>query len=156
MLDLRDGFGAVRIASLWLLCEVEQGLIVDTSWQSSWSGAENDSLRQLVAMTRSDAMAAAPYLLLRGTKFQCSVWKAVMRIPYGNVVSYSALGRSIGCSCAQAVGQALKLNRIFWFVPCHRVVAANGTLGGYSPGGGVKRCLLEYEANVPQADKTLR
>lgn len=145
-LELPEGLCAVRIASLWLLCGVEQGRIVETEWRLEWGGEESAVLRELSSASCLDAMAAYPYLSLRGTPFQRSVWKAVMRVPFGSVVGYGALGRSVGCSCAQAVGQALKKNYIFWFVPCHRVVAASGALGGYGPGGGIKSCLLDYES----------
>lgn len=148
MLKLPDGLRAVRIASLWLLCVVEEGRIVETAWRPAWDGEESGPLRELFIATCHDPMAAYPYVMLRGTPFQRSVWMAAMRVPCGAVVGYGALGRSLGCSCAQAVGQALKRNRVFWFVPCHRVVAANGAQGGYSPGAAIKRRLLDYEAGL--------
>lgn len=148
MLELHDGLGAVRIASLWLLCVVDEGRIVETAWRPTWDGEESSALQKLFAATCHDPMAAYPYVMLRGTSFQRSVWTAAMRVPCGTVVGYGALGRSIGCSCAQAVGQALKRNRVFWFVPCHRVVAVNGAQGGYGPGAAIKRSLLDYEAGL--------
>lgn len=145
MFELTDGLSAVRVASLWLLCVVEQGKIVETQWCPFWHGEESLALRSLFDASCRDSMAAYPFVELRGTPFQRSVWRAAMRVPFGSVVGYGALGRSIGCSCAQAVGQALKKNRIFWFVPCHRVIAAGDALGGYGPGAAIKRSLLDFE-----------
>jgi len=83
---------------------------------------------------------------LRGTPFQLKVWKALLKIPPGQTVTYGQVARAIGSpKAARAVGAACRANPIPWLIPCHRVVAANG-LGGYS-GGGVKRkrAMLKWE-----------
>jgi methylated-DNA-[protein]-cysteine S-methyltransferase len=88
-----------------------------------------------------------PTLDLRGSAFQQTVWKALLRIPWGEVRTYGEIGRSIGVGGgARAVGGANHENPIAILVPCHRVVSAGGQLGGY--GGGVerKRWLLAHEA----------
>ena len=64
--------------------------------------------------------------------FQRRVYLALLDIPAGTTISYGELARRIGCRSAQAVGQALKRNPFAPQVPCHRVVAANGTIGGYN------------------------
>lgn len=87
-------------------------------------------------------------LSLSGTPFQNSVWAMLQQIPYGSVWSYSAQAERLGCNSAvRAVGQANALNPICILVPCHRVIAKDGTLGGYSGGLRVKRLLLQYEEN---------
>lgn len=65
------------------------------------------------------------------TEFQRKVYLELLNVPEGESVSYGELGRRIGCSSAQAVGQALKRNPFAPEVPCHRVVAADGSLCGY-------------------------
>lgn len=81
-----------------------------------------------------------------GTAFQRAVWDALRAIPYGETASYLEIGRAVGkVQAARAVGQANNRNPIAIVIPCHRVVNADGKLGGY--GGGVwrKQALLELE-----------
>ena len=66
------------------------------------------------------------------TPFQRRVYLALLDVPAGETITYGALARRIGCRSAQAVGQALKRTPFAPEVPCHRVVAADGTLGGYN------------------------
>lgn len=82
-----------------------------------------------------------------GTAFQRRVWDALTRIPAGETRSYIEIGRAIGCRAARAIGQANGRNPIPILIPCHRVVAADGSLGGYSGGDGpaTKRLLLDLE-----------
>jgi methylated-DNA-[protein]-cysteine S-methyltransferase len=80
------------------------------------------------------------------TPFQRSVYEAMARIPYGELVSYGDLAREAGSPRAfRAVGQACNRNPLPIIVPCHRVVAADGSLGGYGGGLDVKRTLLALE-----------
>ncbi|HEY50114.1 MAG TPA: methylated-DNA--[protein]-cysteine S-methyltransferase [Dehalococcoidia bacterium] len=81
------------------------------------------------------------------TAFQETVWGETRSISYGEVKSYSWLARQIGKPQAcRAVGRALARNRLPIIVPCHRVVASDGGLGGFSGGLWLKRRLLELEA----------
>lgn len=66
------------------------------------------------------------------TPFQRRVYLALLDIHRGQTITYAELARRIGCRSAQAVGQALKRNPFAPEVPCHRVVAAGGSLGGYN------------------------
>ncbi len=81
-----------------------------------------------------------------GTPFQRRVWTEMARIPFGATESYGALAREVG-SVARAVGGACGANPIPIVIPCHRVVAEGGGLGGFSGGTGpaTKRVLLELE-----------
>lgn len=81
----------------------------------------------------------------KGTAFQQRVWQALLSIPYGETVSYGELARMVGCKSAQAVGQAVGANPIALFIPCHRVIAAHGKLGGYAYGQEIKKRLLHIE-----------
>ncbi|HET6372916.1 MAG TPA: MGMT family protein [Candidatus Polarisedimenticolia bacterium] len=91
------------------------------------------------------------------TPFQRLVLDATARIPHGRVASYGEIARAIGRpGAARAVGQALSVNPVPLVVPCHRVIASNGRLGGFTVGGnpsgvGVKRRLLELERAIPPA-----
>ena len=81
----------------------------------------------------------------KGTAFQQRVWQALLTIPYGETVSYGEIAQMVGCKSAQAVGQAVGRNPIALNIPCHRVIAANGQLGGYAYGTEIKKQLLELE-----------
>jgi methylated-DNA-[protein]-cysteine S-methyltransferase len=84
--------------------------------------------------------------LSEATSFQREVWEAARQIPYGQTRSYVWVARQIGKpGAARAVGQALGRNPLPIIIPCHRVVASNGSLGGFSGGLEIKRFLLELE-----------
>jgi methylated-DNA-[protein]-cysteine S-methyltransferase len=88
-------------------------------------------------------------LRMPGTPFQCQVWEGLRAIPYGSTVSYAELARRIGRpGASRAVGSANGRNPISIVVPCHRVIAADGTLGGYGGGLERKEWLLEHETSV--------
>lgn len=85
----------------------------------------------------------------QGTPFQQTVWAALRTIPYGQTVSYIDVAKMIGRpSASRAVGGANGKNPIPILIPCHRVVAADGSLGGYSLGLEMKRRLLELEGGA--------
>ena len=88
-----------------------------------------------------------PRLNPQGTDFQQRVWQALLNIPYGKTVSYGEIARTVGCKSAQAVGQAVGANPIALLIPCHRVIAAHGKIGGYEYGTEIKKKLLELEGN---------
>lgn len=80
-----------------------------------------------------------------GTDFQKAVWKKLLDVPYGQVVTYQDLARAVGRpKAARAVGNAVGTNPLPIVVPCHRVLASNG-LGGYSCGIDIKKNLLKIE-----------
>jgi methylated-DNA-[protein]-cysteine S-methyltransferase len=82
-----------------------------------------------------------------GTAFQNRVWAALQTIPYGTTLSYVELAYQINQpKAARAVGAANGKNPLCLVIPCHRVVAANGNLGGYSGGIEAKQWLLSHEA----------
>lgn len=87
------------------------------------------------------------------TDFQRAVLRAAARIPYGRTVSYGEIARGLRRPlAARAVGQALGANPLPLVIPCHRVVGARGSLGGYSAerGVAVKRWLLRLEGARPR------
>ncbi|STY94105.1 methylated-DNA--[protein]-cysteine S-methyltransferase [Moraxella bovis] len=88
-----------------------------------------------------------PLDLSHGTDFQIKVWQTLCKIPYGHTISYKELASMINKptahrACANANGK----NLISLIVPCHRVIASDGTLGGYTGGVSIKRILLDLES----------
>ena len=85
------------------------------------------------------------------TVFQLTVWNGLLKIPFGRTARYGELARRIGRpNAARAVGGALGANPIPLIVPCHRVLAAGGRLGGFSAegGAGTKKKLLDFELTL--------
>ncbi len=83
---------------------------------------------------------------LEGTDFQKSVWQELQRIPYGETCSYAELAKRIRRPKAfRAAGTANGKNPISIIIPCHRVIATNGGLGGYAGGIAAKEILLRVE-----------
>jgi methylated-DNA-[protein]-cysteine S-methyltransferase len=83
---------------------------------------------------------------LAGTAFQRAVWDQLCAIPYGRTISYGELARRVGNpKAARAVGTANGHNPVALIVPCHRVIAADGGIGGYGGGTDRKELLLELE-----------
>jgi methylated-DNA-[protein]-cysteine S-methyltransferase len=84
-----------------------------------------------------------------GTEFQQTVWSALQVIPYGETRSYVEVAKRVGRpKAARAVGMANNKNPIPIFIPCHRVIGANGKLVGYAGGLDVKQYLLNLEKNI--------
>lgn len=85
-------------------------------------------------------------LNLIGTDFRCQVWNVLRKIPYGEVRSYGYVAKAIGnLKASRAVGGACHNNQILIFVPCHRVLGADGSLTGFGCGEDVKSYLLNLE-----------
>jgi O-6-methylguanine DNA methyltransferase len=86
---------------------------------------------------------------LEGTPFQERAWATMLKIPYGRTISYAEQARSMRAPRAvRAVGSANGANPVPIIVPCHRVVASNGGLGGYALGLAMKRWLLAHESRA--------
>ncbi len=93
---------------------------------------------------------------LRGTEFTLSVYREVGRIPYGKTATYSEIASAVGRPKAlRAVGNANAGNPLPLVIPCHRVVAAGGRLGGYAGGTSMKEQLLVMERERPAAGDLL-
>lgn len=85
---------------------------------------------------------------ITGTDFQHKVWLVLKDIPYGETRSYKWVAEKVGSPKAvRAVGQALKKNPLPIILPCHRVIASDGSIGGYSCGIDVKKWLLRHEGS---------
>lgn len=81
-----------------------------------------------------------------GTNFQVAVWRALLKIPSGSLVSYSELANTLGCPTAsRAVANAIGANPVAWLIPCHRVIRESGALGGYRWGVPKKQLIQTWE-----------
>lgn len=85
------------------------------------------------------------------TPFQRRVYLALLDVPSGTTITYGELAERIGCRSAQAIGQALRRNPFAPDVPCHRVVAADGSLGGYN--GERDGEQIEYKRRLLEVEK---
>lgn len=124
-------------------------------------GARDDSAAegiadQLAEYFRGERRDFDVPLDLAGTPFQRRVWDALLRIPYAGRVSYRQIAAELGDpNAVRAVGAANGSNPVSIIVPCHRVVASNGTLTGYAGGVDRKQFLLELETRVAGVEPAL-
>jgi len=105
-----------------------------------------DALFQLEAYFKGELTRFNLELNVSGTDFQKKVWQELVKIPYGETISYAELAKRIGNpKASRAVGMANGKNPISIIVPCHRVIGKNGSLTGFGGGLEVKKKLLEFE-----------
>lgn len=91
---------------------------------------------------------------LRGTEFQRDVWRAIYKIPYGRLSSYGRIAEEIGRPRAvRAVGNAVGANPLPIVIPCHRIIRADGGLGGYGGGIDLKLYLLSIEGIIEMSHR---
>jgi methylated-DNA-[protein]-cysteine S-methyltransferase len=126
------------------------GALTEIDWRGDANGDASPLLakaqRQLGAYFAGELTDFDLPVAPDGTPHQQKVWRAMQKIPFGSHQSYGALSTTIGSS-ARAVGTACGRNPIPIVIPCHRVLAAGGRIGGYSGSGGTatKRYLLSLE-----------
>jgi methylated-DNA-[protein]-cysteine S-methyltransferase len=136
------------------------GAITAVDWGASSSETETPILAAAAAQLHGyfycELKAFELPLKPAGTDFQQKVWRAMLAIPRGKTRTYGEIARELGGE-ARAVGAACGANPIPILIPCHRVTAAAGALGGYSGkgGGGTKKFLLELEGWQPESDLPL-
>ena len=118
---------------------------------NSWLCLTERALKQALAGKTPDRLP--PLDLSSGTEFQRNVWNALRKIRSSQTKSYAQVAQSIDRPGAvRAVGQACGANPIPVLIPCHRVLAAGGKLGGFSGGLDWKRKLLAREGVSPESD----
>jgi len=126
--------------------------------KASWPRAEirpdHEHTGQIVAriFAAPPPDRAAPlHLFVKGTNFQIKVWEALLKIPFGAVVTYQDLAVAIGLpAAARAVGNAVGRNPVSFIIPCHRVIRKAGDFGNYGGGRERKKAILGWEAAVSQ------
>lgn len=139
LLDFTDSYkGERKVAQL---CAAMQATVV------SGSTSVIELLKQeLEAYFQGNLQIFRTPLFFRGSAFQQTVWNALTKIPYGVTMSYADLAQAIGKPSAfRAVANANGANRLSLLVPCHRVIAHDGGLGGYAGGIYRKKLLLNHE-----------
>lgn len=108
---------------------------------------EKEIFRQLNAYFSGELKEFDLPFFATGTVFQLMVWEKLMKIPYGETISYGELAKCIGKpNAARAVGMALNRNPVPILVPCHRVIGTNGKLTGFAGGLNTKQALLNLES----------
>lgn len=99
-------------------------------------------IRQVFGTGRRDKL----HLFVKGTNFQVNVWKALLRIPAGSLLTYQDIARRIAQPKAmQAVGSAVGSNSIAYLIPCHRVIRKDGILGDYRWSAARKKSMIGWE-----------
>lgn len=142
MLALADAKGLVLLA----FQDGEDPTMPESNWLE-----DRDGFKPLIAALKDYAKGKGPLPPwptgdIKGTPFQRKVWAALKRIPYGEVRSYGDVAKMIGEPlAARAVGGACGKNPLPLFVPCHRVIASGGRIGGFGCGLQVKRRLMAIE-----------
>ncbi len=133
-----------------LLVREADGHVVALRWGTAAAERETPLLaaaaQQLNAYFYCGLRAFDLPLAPAGSPFEQAVWGEMLRIPYGATRTYGEIARSVG-GMARAVGGACGSNPIPILIPCHRVLAAGGSIGGYSGAGGIdtKTFLLTLE-----------
>jgi methylated-DNA-[protein]-cysteine S-methyltransferase len=142
-LSFHSPFGEITVSE-------EDGAVVSLDWGWAKDNQSTPLLRkakkQLDNYFDGDLRDFDLPLNPAGTVFQKKVWRVMSKIPYGHTKTYGDLAKALR-SAARAVGGACGANHIPIIIPCHRVLAANGRLGGYSGDGGLdtKTSLLKLE-----------
>jgi len=122
--------------------------------QNKPKGAIEDALIWLQGFFLSKEKGSFPWRdinLTGGTPFEKKVWYQLWKVPYGGLESYGSLAKKVGVpGAARALGNALNKNPLPLLIPCHRVISADGSIGGFSAGLSIKKKLLEGEGSWSQ------
>jgi methylated-DNA-[protein]-cysteine S-methyltransferase len=133
----------------WFRCRSDAGTVLDARFVDDGRASADDAhiAGVLAAYFAGDVTAIDHVAVVTtGSAFQRSVWAALRRIPAGATASYVEIAREIGSpGASRAVGAANASNPIGVIVPCHRVVRADGSIGGYGGGVARKQWLLTHE-----------
>lgn len=132
------------------ICRLEFGLSTNTDAHIQETPLLIEANKQLNEYFSASRKTFSLPLNPSGTDFQKKVWKTLLTIPYGESRSYKDIALLIENPKAyRAIGMANNKNPISIFIPCHRVIGANGKLVGYGGGLAIKKYLLELEQNNP-------
>jgi AraC family transcriptional regulator of adaptative response/methylated-DNA-[protein]-cysteine methyltransferase len=137
------------------VCHVELGVRAVAGLKRAWPHAnlvrDDETARGLVEDMFPPMRGRSRPLpvLLKGTNFQVQVWRALLRVPEGRLVSYGQLAHMIGQpSAARAVGSAVAKNAVALLIPCHRVIREDGMIGNYRWGEDRKRAVIAWEGRA--------
>lgn len=146
--------GICRVAFINGDCVGDNLAEIETTWPRAMLLRSDGATRHVAAAISGTAQPHEPLALrVAGTNFQIAVWRALLTIPPGVVVSYGQLAAAIGRpQSARAVGNAVAANPIAFLIPCHRVIRASGALGDYRWGPVRKRVIQAWERVRVEAD----
>lgn len=140
-------FTSERIEMLAKKLRVEHGVELVGYEPMALQPVLDEARGQLLAFCRGERWSFDLPLFEVGTPFQRRVWSELRAIPFGTTISYRELAERVeNPKGSQAVGQANGANPLAIIVPCHRVIASDGTMAGYAGGEDVQRRLLAIEA----------
>lgn len=131
------------------LCEFSLSGRLETAEVVTDNRAVGEIARQVREYFDGERRTFDLLLAPEGTPFQRAVWDELLRIPFGETISYLTLAQRVGRpKASRAVGQANGANPIALIIPCHRVIGADGTLTGYGGGLPLKQALLDFERRM--------
>lgn len=150
------------IGNLYLIANSDKlvSVIFDKSWKnysekinvnlsSRSSRVLNDTKKQLNEYFKKKRKCFDLPVQFSGTEFQINTWYSLLKIPYGQTISYSQQAQLIHKPLAvRGVGTANSKNKLPIIIPCHRVIGKNGKLSGYGGGVSIKRKLLNLEQGL--------
>jgi methylated-DNA-[protein]-cysteine S-methyltransferase len=132
----------------------ENGALTGFGFGEDAHNSPNDQTvaRQIAEYFQGVRQAFDLLLAPRGSAFQKRVWSELIRIPFGETISYAELARRVGRPGAfRAVGRANATNPIALIIPCHRVIGSGGELTGYAFGVELKRKLIDWERSIARS-----
>jgi methylated-DNA-[protein]-cysteine S-methyltransferase len=133
----------------WAAIDNNGAMTAFSLWEGEGSGHSAEVARQLEEFFAGKRRTFDFPLAPKGTEFQKRVWAELVKIPFGETISYGELATRMGNpNASRAVGRANATNPIALIVPCHRVIGANGKLTGYAGGLDLKDKLLTWERSV--------
>lgn len=126
----------------------ELGLVeLQDEYPNAIFNEESDSFQEKALSFLSGSEVKFLPLHLRGTEFQLKVWEALLKIPFGELVSYGDLSTQIGNpKASRAVGSAIGSNPVAYLIPCHRVIQSTGLFGGYKWDLSRKKAIIGWES----------
>jgi len=128
----------------------------EPGWLESQRGAVAEAIRQLREYFAGERTGFDLPLAPKGTEFQRAVWRQLQDIPYGETISYGELARRVGNpKAARAVGSANGANPLPIVIPCHRVIAGDGSIGGFGGGLPTKEILLALEQRTSVGNRAV-
>jgi methylated-DNA-[protein]-cysteine S-methyltransferase len=137
-----------------VLLEFDRGNFPPKKLQADWMASSRKTdpyVQELNEYFLGERREFSFALDLRGTPFQLECWRALLEIPYGETRTYADIARAVGRPQGfRAVGLANNRNPVAIVVPCHRVIASDGSLCGYGGGLDIKRKLLDLESASPK------
>jgi len=152
----KSPFGDILIASTQKgICQISLAKNENKALENLKKEFPKATFRQINATPHQNALSVftkklppVPIVLhVKGTDFQLEVWKALLKIPRGKLVSYGDIaGQILHPKAYRAVGTAVGNNPVFFLIPCHRVIRSDGHIGNYFWGTEVKKDIIEWES----------